>query len=211
MQASSHAASPRCRRPACGPCKWPRYASRRLAGACMHAQCLARGLTLLEVAEGLHQGQVGGGQIGRATDQAGQDAGQRVDHGLAVLAGGQGLVLGSEGGQRLLPALGQLAGGERLELGELLGVLGLVGGAVGLPLLLVLGAAGDGGPAGQAGPALRQETRGRCVAVRASAPNAGQPHCARAKLRHTASITQQPALQSMWSVAAWTTTKAGAC
>mmetsp|Transcript_24993 Transcript_24993/g.54349 ORF Transcript_24993/g.54349 Transcript_24993/m.54349 type:complete len:229 (-) Transcript_24993:980-1666(-) len=109
------------------------------------AQVALSVLVLLEVTVHLHQGQVGGGQIGRATNQTGQHGGQGIQHGLGVLAGGQGLVLGLEGRQGLLPALGQLAAGQGLELSPLLGVLGGVGSAVGLPLLLLLSTAGDGG------------------------------------------------------------------
>jgi hypothetical protein len=95
---------------------------------------------LLEVAEHLHQRQVGGRQVGGAAHQAGQHGGQRVEHDLAVLAGRQGLVLGRVGGQRLLPARGQLAGDQLGELLGLLGVLGLVRGQRGVPLRLRGGA-----------------------------------------------------------------------
>lgn len=87
-------------------------------------------LTLLEVARDLHERQVRGRQIGRAADQAGQHGGQRVEHHVAVLAGGQLLVLRLEGRQCRRPAIGQLAADQRLELGKLLQV-GKAGGIVG--------------------------------------------------------------------------------
>lgn len=105
---------------------------------------LGRGV-LLEVAEHLHQGHVGGRQIGGATQEPGDGGGQGVEHGLRVQTGGQALVGRGEGGERLLPALGELAGGDGLVLGPLLGVLllvlggDLVPGGVGLSAALAEG------------------------------------------------------------------------
>jgi len=48
------------------------------------------------------------------TNEAGQGRGQCVEHGLAVLAGGQALVLRGEGGQGALPVLGEFTADELL-------------------------------------------------------------------------------------------------
>mmetsp|Transcript_20755 Transcript_20755/g.52312 ORF Transcript_20755/g.52312 Transcript_20755/m.52312 type:complete len:551 (-) Transcript_20755:7-1659(-) len=102
---------------------------------------------LLEVAVHLHEGHVGGRQVSRAADEAGHGGRDGVEHGLAVQAGGQALVLGGVGGQARLPAGGQRARDQLLELGGLLGVLAGVRLHGGVPLGLDLGAGLDLGVA----------------------------------------------------------------
>lgn len=95
------------------PC--PAHYPPRVQGCTQHTPQVALGVrALLEVAKHLHQRQVGGGQISRATDEARQHGCQCVEHDLAVLASCQALVLGGVARQGLLPASGQLvaAGGE---------------------------------------------------------------------------------------------------
>lgn len=78
---------------------------------------------VLEVLGVLPSGQVGSGQIGRATNQLGQDLGQLGDGRLRQLSGSDSGVGGRVGRQSLLPALGQSALHSSLQLGSLGGVL----------------------------------------------------------------------------------------
>ena len=66
-------------------------------------------LALLEVAVGLHEGHVGGGQVSRATEEAGEHTSQGVEHGLGVQTGGQALVLWRKLGQGIHPARWEVA------------------------------------------------------------------------------------------------------
>ena len=101
-------------------------------------------LSLLEVTEHLHEGEVGGGKISRASDETREGRGEGVEHRLRVLAGGEGLVLRLEGGEGLLPALRELAADESLVLCPLLGVLLGIDLAALLPLLLIRSSTSDG-------------------------------------------------------------------
>jgi hypothetical protein len=86
---------------------------------------LSRGI-LLEITKLLHQGHVGGGKIGRSTDETGDDASKSVQHGLRVETGGQALVGRGEAGESLLPSGREVARGDALVVSPLLGVLVLV-------------------------------------------------------------------------------------
>ena len=88
---------------------------------------------LLEVTELLHQGHVRRGKIGGTTHETRDDAGEGVEHGLGVDAGGDTLVLRGEGRESLLPASRELTSHDGLELGGIFGVLALVGGPLGVP------------------------------------------------------------------------------
>lgn len=102
----------------------------------------------LEVDSLLPPGQVGASQIGRATDQLGNDRVDLLQDDLGQLSRGDSGVGGGVDGQRLLPALGQLAA----QAADQVGVLGLVLLAVAgeelVPLLLSSGT-GRGDLAGQ--------------------------------------------------------------
>ena len=93
----------------------------------------------LEVNGGLGSGQVGTGQIGRTSEQFGEDVPQLGEDGLGELSGSDGGVLGVVSGQSLFPSFGKTTLHPSLDLGSLLGVLLLVGSEQRVPLGLELG------------------------------------------------------------------------
>lgn len=96
------------------------------------------GRGVLEVGSALVPGQVGASQVGRTTDELGENLGQRVEGRLGELSGSDGGVRGGVGGQSLFPAFRKTALDTTSEFGGLLGVLLLVRLEEGVPLLLEL-------------------------------------------------------------------------
>mmetsp|Transcript_4819 Transcript_4819/g.13917 ORF Transcript_4819/g.13917 Transcript_4819/m.13917 type:complete len:466 (-) Transcript_4819:590-1987(-) len=86
---------------------------------------LRRGV-LLEVSEHLHEGHVGRGQIGRSSNESGDDRGKGVEHGLGVETSGESLVLRGELREGIGPVGRELSSGDALEVGPLLRVFGSV-------------------------------------------------------------------------------------
>ena len=78
---------------------------------------------MLEVFGTLPASEVTTGQIGRATDEFGQDFGKLVDGGFRQLAATNGRVLGGVGGQGLFPTFGKAVLDTALQLSRLGGVL----------------------------------------------------------------------------------------
>jgi hypothetical protein len=80
----------------------------------------------LEVGGSLSTSQVGTGQIGRTTNELGNDTIELLEHCLGELARSNSRVGGLVGGKNLLPALGKLASKSSLQVGALRGKLLLV-------------------------------------------------------------------------------------
>lgn len=94
---------------------------------------------VLEILGTLPSSQVGTGQIGRSTNELGENSGELGNGRLGELSRSDGGVLGGVSGESLLPTLGKSSLDSSSELGSLLGVLLLVLGEQLVPSGLLLG------------------------------------------------------------------------